>query len=117
MTQTGMLGNRAEKLAHKYLRKQGLTSLAQNYHCRYGEIDLVMRDNDYLVFVEVRYRKNQNYGGAIESVDRFKQAKLRRSAESYLLKSKNHDCPCRFDILCITGNLNKPELDWIKNAF
>jgi len=112
-----MLGNRAEKLAHKYLRKQGLKSIAQNYHCRYGEIDLVMRDNDYLVFVEVRYRKNQNYGGAIESVDRFKQAKLRRSAESYLLKSKNHDYPCRFDILCITGNLNKPELDWIKNAF
>ena len=117
MIQTGILGNRAEKLANKYLRKRGLKSLTQNFHCRFGEIDLIMEDQDYLVFVEVRYRKNQNFGGAIESVDRFKQAKLRRTAESYLLKSNKHDYPCRFDILCITGNLKKPEIDWIKNAF
>jgi len=117
MIQTGMLGDRAEKLANKYLKQQGLKSLSHNFHCRFGEIDLIMQDSDYLVFVEVRYRKNQNFGGAIESIDQFKQAKLRRAAESYLLKTKKHDCPCRFDILCLTGNLNKPEIDWIKNAF
>lgn len=117
MIRTGMLGDRAEKLAHKYLRKQGLKSLTQNYHCRFGEIDLIMQDKDYLVFIEVRYRNSQQFGGALESVDRHKQAKLRRTAETYLLKTKNHDCPCRFDILCVTGNLNNPEIDWIKNAF
>ena len=117
MTQTGTLGNRAEKLAHKYLRKQGLKSLTQNYHCRFGEIDLIMLDKDYLVFVEVRYRKSQNFGGALESIDQFKQTKLRRTAHSYLLKTNNNDCPCRFDILCLSGNLNRPEIDWIQNAF
>jgi len=82
-----------------------------------GELDLIMWDADYLVFVEVRYRKHNWYGGALESIDHHKQAKLRRAAEHYLVQSKNTDCPCRFDILCVNGNLNKPEFDWIKNAF
>lgn len=117
MILTGMLGNRAEKLAAQFLKKQGLKLLQKNYCCRYGEIDIVMTDVDYLVFVEVRYRKSSDFGGALQSIDQHKQKKLRNSAEHYLIKYKKNDTPCRFDILCIDGDLNKPEIDWIQNAF
>ncbi|MCL4122981.1 UNVERIFIED_CONTAM: hypothetical protein GTU68_063356 [Idotea baltica] len=112
-----MLGDRAENLAYRFLKKQGLSLHQKNYRCRFGEIDIVMQDSDYLVFVEVRHRKSNNFGGALESVDSRKQMKLRKSAEHYLIKHKKTDTPCRFDILCVNGDLNKPEIDWIQNAF
>ena len=117
--QTGMLGVQAEKLASKYLQRNGLRLIEKNFHCRFGEIDLIMQDknNSSLVFVEVRYRRSSKYGGAIASVGYHKQQKLRRSAESYLIKHKVTDSACRFDILCINGNLNNPEIEWISNAF
>ena len=117
MSLTGILGNRAESLALKYLRKSGLTLVERNFNSRYGEIDIIMQQRDYLVFVEVRYRKNQNFGGALESVDSRKQHKLRRTAEYYLQKNKRTDSPCRFDILCVAGDLKSPNIDWIENAF
>ena len=117
MSLTGTRGKCAENLALKFLRKQGLALLERNFHCRYGELDLVLKQGDTLVFVEVRYRKNQDFGGALESIDRFKQAKLRRAAEFYLLQHKHTDTPCRFDILCLAGSLSRPDYDWIQNAF
>ncbi|NND00855.1 MAG: YraN family protein [Gammaproteobacteria bacterium] len=117
MNRTGILGNRAENLALKYLRKQGLQEIERNFHCRFGELDLIMQDAAYLVFVEVRYRKDQSYGGAVASVNQAKQRKLRRTAEFYLLQHKKNDCPCRFDILCMDGNLEKARYHWIRNAF
>ena len=110
-------GDRAEDFALKTLQGKGFALEERNFHCRYGEIDLIMRDQDYIVFVEVRYRASSNFGGALESIDQFKQAKLRRAAEFYLVKSKINDCACRFDILCVNGNLNKPDYEWIANAF
>jgi len=112
--ETGLL---AEKLAAEYLKKQTLRLHQTNYWCRVGEIDLIMWDNEYLVFVEVRHRKHRHYGGALESIDNNKKNKLRRAAQHYLVYSNNTDCPCRFDILCVNGNLHKPEFEWIKNAF
>ncbi|MDB4512234.1 YraN family protein [Arenicella sp.] len=94
-----------------------MTLHQKNYNCRFGEIDIVMQDHNYLVFVEVRHRKSNLFGGALESVDSRKQKKLRNSAEHYLIKHKKTDSPCRFDILCVNGDLNNPEIDWIKNAF
>ena len=117
MNLTGIRGNRAENLALKFLKKQHLKLVERNFNCRYGEIDLVMQDADYLVFVEVRYRKDQRFGGALASIDERKQGKLRRSAEHYLIRHKKTDSPCRFDILCATGSINRPTFDWIKNAF
>jgi putative endonuclease len=117
MSLTGILGNRAENLALKYLRKRGLRLQERNFRCRYGEIDLVMWDAETLVFVEVRYRKNEDFGGALESVDSHKQAKLRRAAEFHLIQHKHTDTPCRFDILCLAGSLSGPAYNWIKNAF
>mgnify|MGYP001795796049 CR=1 FL=1 len=117
MIKTGTLGNRAEKLAADYLSKRTLTLIKKNHHCRVGEIDLIMRDRDYLVFVEVRYRRSDTFGGALESVDYRKQNKLRKAAEHYLIQTKQQDSPARFDVLCVNGSLNKPHFHWIKNAF
>ncbi len=117
MIKTGILGSRAEKLAAKFLKAKGLTLTETNYRCKAGEIDLVMKHHDYLVFVEVRHRKSMQFGGALESIDARKQAKLRRAAEHYLIKHKLTNAPARFDILCVNGELKKPDLQWIQNAF
>lgn len=117
MNLTGIRGNRAEDLALKFLRKAGLKLLQRNFSCRLGEIDLVMSDQEYLVFTEVRYRKREDFGGALESVDSRKQAKLRRTAEFYLQKHNLTDQACRFDILCLSGELSRPDFNWLQNAF
>lgn len=117
MITTGILGSRAEKLAAKYLRRRKLILVQSNYRCKLGEIDLIMRHNDYWVFVEVKYRKSEQFGGALESVNQHKQIKLRRAAEHYLIHHKLIDCPARFDILCINKSLLTPEFQWIQNAF
>ncbi len=67
-----------EKLALKFLKKQGLKFLHKNYHCRLGEIDLVMHERDCIVFIEVRYRHNVEYGNGLETVNKSNQQKLHR---------------------------------------
>lgn len=112
------LGQLAEQLAAEYLEQRGLKQLARNYRCRSGEIDLIMQEDDYLVFVEVRYRKHSGYGGAAASVDQRKQRKLLHTAQHYLQQHRALNRPCRFDVVAVTpsgdGNL---QCDWIKNAF
>ena len=103
----------SEDLALKYLKRRGLKLLMRNYSSRYGEIDLIMQDNDTLVFVEVRYRKHDDYGGAVGSVDYYKQSRIANTAASYL-QAYSWDGPCRFDIVAIQGKA-KPQ--WIINAF
>jgi putative endonuclease len=109
-------GHAAELQARDYLIAQGLQWLESNYRCRFGEIDLIMRDKDYLVFVEVRARVSRLYGGAVASVSYSKQQKLIKTASSYLLSRKLHDKhPMRFDVLGFEGS--SANLNWIKNAF
>lgn len=117
MIKTGILGNRAEKLAAKYLIKNKLQLIETNYRCKLGELDLIMWHGDYLVFVEVRYRKTEYYGGALESVDHHKQSKLFKAAQHYLVTHKLNNCPARFDIIGVSGNLSNPLYQWIQNAF
>lgn len=110
------IGFAAEEHARQYLGKQGLIWLESNYRCRLGEIDLIMRDKDYLVFVEVRARASNAYGGAVQSVNKGKQQKLIRTATLYLQTKRLYDKhPCRFDVLSLDGAL--PQITWIKNAF
>lgn len=106
-------GHHFEGLALKYLKRRGLKLLARNYCSRHGEIDLIMQDKDTLVFVEVRYRKHDSYGGAIESIDYHKQSRITNTAESYL-QTHSWEGPCRFDIIAIQGKA-KPQ--WIIGAF
>jgi len=106
-------GELAEKQALTYLKNQGLIFVAQNYSCKHGELDLIMKDKDTLVIVEVRFRKNNIYGSALESVTKKKQNRIINTTHIYL--SKFEYIPLiRFDIIAITGN---SKIEWIKNAF
>jgi putative endonuclease len=112
-----VIGQHAERLAENHLQKNGLRLLLRNYRCRSGEIDLIMADRDTLVFVEVRYRKDQNFGGALASVDRRKQQRLLLAAQHYLQQSNSVSRPCRFDVVAITpGGDGQNKLQWITNA-
>jgi len=110
---TKLTGKKAEDIACSFLIQNGLVLIIRNYHCRHGEIDLIMQDSDTLVFVEVRYRKNNTYGSAAESVNRAKQRKIIFSANHYLTAHPT-DCPLRFDIVALSPH-QPPQ--WINNAF
>lgn len=111
-------GQQAEEKARRYLCKQGLKLVTKNYRSPYGEIDLIMRERDTLVFIEVRYRRNQAFGLAEETVDWRKQAKLRATAEHYLQNEKvAHDRPCRFDVMAMSGIDKKTIIHWYPDAF
>jgi putative endonuclease len=106
----------AEDLALRFLLDAGLSLVARNYRCYRGEIDLVMRDGEALVFVEVRYRRDRGFGGGAESVDWRKRARLAASAAHYLHAHPGAARrPCRFDVLSVGGR--EPRVDWIRNAF
>ncbi|MCL5975300.1 MAG: YraN family protein [Gammaproteobacteria bacterium] len=108
-------GKQAEQLACDYLQRQGLKLIQRNFHCRRGEIDLVMQDGQTLVFVEVRYRRNHSHGGALESITSSKQSRIITTAQHYLMQSGwSHNC--RFDVIAITaGSVDK--IVWIRDAF
>lgn len=111
-------GARYEGLACAHLERAGLTLVARNYACRYGEIDLVMRDGGVLVFVEVRYRRSGRFGGGIDSVDAAKRAKIIRAARAFLADHpRAADATCRFDVIAIGDDPRAPSVDWRRNAF
>lgn len=107
------VGAEKEHLARRYLEAQGLRHVAHNVRCRLGEVDLVMRDAQTLVFVEVRYRRSLRFGGAAASIDHRKRSRL-VAAAAFFLQRRPIDLPCRFDVVAIgAGN----RIEWIQNAF
>lgn len=111
-------GHHFEQLAEQLLRKAGLKTLERNFSCRSGEIDLVMIDHHDLVFVEVRYRQNSEYGSALETITPAKQLRLIRTANFYLQKHPEFaNRACRFDAVGMTGAAEQPDMRWIKGAF
>jgi len=104
----------AEKKALIYLIKQGLTLCHQNYYCRFGEIDLIMLDQGTLVFIEVRYRKNSDFGGALASISQAKQRKIIKTATHYLAQLASEPY-CRFDAIALNETDSTPL--WVKDAF
>lgn len=114
MRPTGAAGRSAEEAAAAYLETRGLKTVARNYRCRFGEIDLVMRDGKTLVFVEVRARRSAAYGGAMASITAAKREKLTAAARHYL-SGRSAVPPCRFDAVLIEGE--PPRIEWIRNAF
>jgi len=123
MTTTREQGEHTENLACEFLKNNGLKLVEKNFSTRVGEIDLIMKSDDMLVFVEVRYRKSNNFGSGAESVTISKQKKLIKTASLYLQQhAKLLKCPARFDVVSITGaiesnNINAINFDWIENAF
>ena len=115
---TGAIGRDAESLAERFLVRRGLVPVSRNYRCRRGEIDLVMRDADTLVFVEVRRRTSRAFGGGADSVDARKQARLVAAAEHYLMTNWiGDDHPCRFDVVAIDGPSRRTAIHWVSDAF
>ncbi|WP_367608040.1 YraN family protein [Legionella sp. W05-934-2] len=111
-----LIGKQAEKAAEQYLQAKGLTTIERNYLCKMGEIDLIMLDKDDLVFIEVRHRRSQAYGGAIGSITYAKQQKIWRTAQHFLqYNAQRYDCEYRFDVIAFQGSLE--QVCWIKNAF
>lgn len=109
-------GQRAEQKALDYLTNQGLKLVLQNYNCRLGEIDLIMRDRDYLVFIEVRARSSITFGGGVASITYAKQQKIIKSASHYVMIHKLQDkFPMRFDVISIDGK--SEVITWLKDAF
>lgn len=121
-TQTGTI---IEQCAQSWLQQQGLIPVEQNYRCKMGEIDLIMRHGELLVFIEVRYRKTASFGGGIESVDWRKQQKLHKAATHYLQNRRQFQhLPCRFDVLAVSGEHSDDKThddnltwQWIEAAF
>lgn len=108
------LGDAFETRAQAFLTRRGWRLLARNYRCREGEIDLIMRDRGgVLVFVEVRARRDQRFGGACASITVEKRRRLVQAARHYLMTRPGG--PCRFDVVAFDG----PEqtLSWVRNAF
>lgn len=107
-------GSAAEDLALRLLQARGLVLVERNFRCRLGEIDLVMRDGQATVFVEVRFRADGRHGSAAETVSRAKQQRLAAAARFYLQRRPAAARgPCRFDVVAITGT----ELEWLRGAF
>ncbi|MXR37890.1 YraN family protein [Craterilacuibacter sinensis] len=104
-------GVAAEDRALRYLQKQGLRLVERNWHCRGGELDLVMREGVYWVFVEVRLRTSSRFGSALQSIDGRKCARLVHAASLYL-SEKHIDAPCRFDAVVFEGEADPL---WIKD--
>jgi putative endonuclease len=109
------IGAQAEQWAVQYLQQHGLKLVAQNYRSRFGEIDLIMQDGTSLVFIEVRLRRNADFGGAAASIDANKQQRIIRTAHQYLA-GLSHTPPCRFDAV-LMNEVHGENAQWLKNAF
>lgn len=106
-------GDWAEAVALGHLQAAGLRLVERNYRCRFGEIDLIMRDGDCLVFVEVRQRRNRRFGSGADSIDGRKRRKLALTAEHFL-QARGGDGGCRFDVVSLDAD---NRIDWIPGAF
>ncbi len=112
------LGQDAEALACTYLQNQGLSVLTRNFRCQLGEIDLIMRDKQALVFVEVRSRANSDAYHPLASIGYHKQQRLRRASLVFLQKQPQFShSPCRFDVIGITYRQELPRIEWVKHAW
>ncbi len=103
---TTVKGAFAEVAARHWLERQGLSTLNTNYRCREGEIDIIMRKGNLIIFVEVRLRKHSRYASAAGSVDPKKQYKLRQAARDFLYRHPQYrNFLCRFDMIAYDGEV------------
>jgi putative endonuclease len=106
-------GDGAERRARAFLEQQGLQHVASNVRSKRGELDLVMRDGEILVFIEVRLRASERFGGAAASVDHRKQTRI-ATAAAYFLQKQRPQRACRFDVVALDS---ADTINWIRNAF
>ena len=111
------LGKQGEDLACRELRRRGYSILARGYRTRYGEIDIVARDGDVLVFVEVKTRSTSRCGSPLDALTAIKQRRVTAMARSYLTRTGWDDRPCRFDVIGIRYEGRRPSVELIRGAF
>lgn len=112
-------GDSAERIAEEFLLSRGLTLVTRNFRTRFGEIDLIMREQETLVFIEVRYREGSDFGGALASIGNAKQKRLIAAAEQYLSRFRAPP-PCRFDAVLFGAGRNESatnHVEWLRDAF
>lgn len=115
---TGDKGQHGERIAVDYMLSQGMSLVTKNYHCYYGEIDLILLHQDTLIFVEVRYRHHDEMVSAIESIHSHKCKKIILSSKMFLQNHKKYQKhSCRYDVIGIVGDFDSPHIEWIKDAF
>jgi putative endonuclease len=111
------LGKMGENLACAALASRGYAIIAQRYRTRIGEIDIVARDGDTTVFVEVKTRAGDDFGGGAEAVTRWKQRKVTLMAMSYIATHRLENTPCRFDVVTVDVGDGQPRIEIYTNAF
>lgn len=120
MGKNNLTGAWGEALAAEYLRKKRYDILASGYRCRFGEIDLIVKNRKFLVFVEVKLRKSADFAQALEFVDTKKQERIRTTASLYLAQNPTN-LPCRFDVIEIYApegmETPRPEIHHLEDAF
>jgi putative endonuclease len=113
-----IIGEEGEKLAVRYLRLRRYRILKRNYRCKLGEIDIIAKRNDTLVFIEVRSRSDPYLADPASTVDKIKIARTINAARYYLMENKLADAPCRFDVLAISFRQSKlPAIEHVQGAF
>lgn len=118
MLSTRTIGKIYEQYAQTFLIQKGLILLQKNFHCRLGEIDLIMQDQKTLVFVEVRYRTHRQYGTAESTITYKKRNKLIYTAQYFLLTHREYkQFHSRFDVIAIESSQKNPKIKWIPRAF
>ncbi|MFA5928745.1 MAG: YraN family protein [Candidatus Margulisiibacteriota bacterium] len=112
------IGYEGESAAEAYLLEQGYTILEKNFTTKHGEIDIVAKEGDYLVFVEVKNHSREDYGTMLEKINAKKQQRIIFAARCYLKRANDMDIPCRFDVVTILNKQNgTPQMELIKDAF
>lgn len=111
------LGKKGEEIARSYLEKQGYTIIISNFRTKSGEIDLIAKDGEVLVFVEVKTRTNEQFGSPFDAVTSRKRGQISRVAMEYMVNNGGMDQPARFDVVAVRMTENKPSVEIVKNAF
>ena len=112
------LGDNSEAMAQNYLEQRGYRLVQKNFRCKTGEIDLIMQKGDMLIFAEVRSRTSSRYGEPLETVNKTKQDKIKKTAAYYLYTHpKLAECYCRFDVLSVLWINGTAQITWIEDAF
>jgi putative endonuclease len=110
-------GKKSEQVAARELRRMGYEIIEMNFRCREGEIDIVAREGDTVIFCEVKARRSDKFGTALEGVTPAKIAKLRKAAEVYINKNRLEKVDARFDVVAIDEERGERKLEVIRNAF
>ncbi len=115
MTNHKMIGNIGEEIAQNYLQRQGCKIIQRNYYSRFGEIDIIAEKGSILLFIEVKFRKNERFALAAESITPQKQQNMRLTIETYLQQYPTNQ-PLRIDLITIIGQ-SPYQITWLENIF